>query len=98
MSCLMEIIFEVFLEGFFAIILAIFPKSEKKMTKRKEERLKFFVALYAMALFISIFLGIVFLTEGSSVGYFLIFIPLGIIALNIILSIIIKIVRHKKGK
>ena len=96
MSCLMEFIMELLLEGFFEIMWALFPKSEKKMTKRKEGWIRLFVALYAVALLLCIFIGILLLGEGSAVGYYLIFIPLGIIVVNIILSIIIKILRHKK--
>ena len=94
----MEVILEVLFEGFLEIMFAIIPKPENGMTKKKEEWLKFFVALYTVTLLICIFIGIILHGEGSDAWYYFVFIPVGLIVINIILNVIIKTVRHKKGK
>ena len=98
MGCIMETILEILLEGFLEIMFAIIPKPENGMTKKKEEWLKFFVALYVLAVIVSIFVGVILLAEGSAVGYYLIFIPVGLVAINIIFNVIIKIKRKKNKK
>ena len=98
MGCLIELVLEVLFEGFFEIMFAIIPKPENGMTKKKEEWLKFFVALYATAVIVSIFVGVILLAEGSAVGYYLIFIPVGLVLINIILNVIFKIKRKKNKK
>ena len=99
MGCLIELVLEVLFEGFFEIMFAIIPKPENGMTKKKEEWLKFFVALYVLAVIVSIFVCVILLlTEGSAVGYYLIFIPVGLVLINIILNVIFKIKRKKNKK
>ena len=98
MGCLIEFLLEVLLEGFFEIMFAIVPKPENGMTKKKAEWLKFFVALYVLAVIVSIFVGVILLAEGSAVGYYLIFIPVGLVLINIILNVIFKIKRKKNKK
>ena len=91
----MEFIMELLVEGFVEIMWLIFPKPPK-MTERKKGWLEFFVALYAIALLVCIFIGGILLNDVLRIGYFLVFIPLGIIVLNIILSIVIKIIKSKR--
>ena len=108
MGCLLEFFIEVFVEGIFELAFYCYLKlmqlivPEKSVTEKAKRVIKNTIKVIACLLFLTVLVGLVFLTETHSVlhtiGKYLTFIPLGIIALEIVLSIVFKLVSHCKTK
>ena len=107
MGCLMEFFLEVFVEGIFELAFYCYLKlmqlivPEKSISEKSKRVIKNTIKVIACLLFLTVLVGLVFLTETHTVlhtvGQYMTFIPLGIIALEIVLGIVFKIISHRKN-
>ena len=106
MGCLMEFFLEIFVEGVFELAFYCYLKlmqlivPEKSIPDKTKRVIKNTIKVIACLLFLIILIGLVFLTETHSVlhtvGLYMTFVSLGIIALEIVLGIVFRIVSHRK--
>ena len=102
MGCLLEVVFEVVFEVILEAILAIYTKlmtlfvPEHKFDKRLREKIKKGVTGFAVLLFLCSFIGFFLFLEPPStaktVGAYMLFIPLGMMGVQIVAGIIYRIV------
>ena len=80
MGCLFEFIFDVFIDGWFDLMLLIGP--EKWSSKRLQIFLKIIVVIITCLLFIVMFLGVFALISDDeytkTIGRYMVYIPLAI--------------------
>lgn len=108
MGCLLEflfeLIFEVIVEGIFALyvkLMTLFiPKHEFSPALR--ERIKKGVTAFAAILLLIAFIGLILFMQPSpaakTIGAFMLFIPLTVICLQIVAGIIYRIVKAVKSR
>lgn len=102
MGCLMEflgeLVFEILGECYLALMGLIVP--HKVLSKRTEKRVRTAVKIAAGVLLIILIVGVVLFFSGESafktVGGLMTFISLGIIVLQIILGIVVRVLMHFK--
>ena len=97
MGCLFEFIFDVFIDGWFALMLLIVP--EKWSSKRLQIFLKIIVVIITCLLFIVMFLGVFALISDDeytkTIGRYMVYIPLAISLVQILLGITLRIIAKK---
>lgn len=108
MGCLLELFFEIFVEGIFELIGYCYIKlmtliiPDKTITDRTKKRIKNVVTTVAAVLGIILVIGLVFLIQDDpfikNIGKYMTYIPLAIIALQVVLGIIMKTISHFRRK
>ena len=97
MGCLFEFIFDVFIDGWFDLMLLIVP--EKWSSKRLQIFLKIIVVIITCLLFIVMFLGVFALISDDeytkTIGRYMVYIPLAISLVQILLGITLRIIAKK---
>lgn len=97
MGCLFEFIFDVFIDGWFDLMLLIVP--EKWSNKRLQIFLKIIVVIITCLLFIVMFLGVFALISDDeytkTIGRYMVYIPLAISLVQILLGITLRIIAKK---
>ena len=110
MGCLIEMLFEILIEGMLELVMYIYVKiasifiPDKQISEKTRDRIKKGVGIFAALMALSLFIGILlFLApEGNiehTIGAFMTVIPLVIIGIQIILGIgllIIKAIRKRR--
>lgn len=106
MGCLLEFLFEFVLEGviellgygYIKLMTLIVP--DKAITEKTKKKIKTAVTAVAADLVVVLIIGLTFLIQSDPVikiiGKYMTFIPLGIMAVQIILGIIVQIVSRLK--
>lgn len=104
MGCLMELIFEILIEGiielfghcYIKLMQLIVPK--KAVTEKTKKVVKVIASVNAAILAITLVIGLILTIQEDpdicAVGGYMVYIPLGIIALQIVLGIISKLIGH----
>ncbi|MBQ3084411.1 MAG: hypothetical protein IJC46_03040 [Clostridia bacterium] len=112
MGCLFETLFEVIFEGIFEgifdLIMFCYLKlmrlivPDREVSEQAREKIKDIVTTVSVILFLIMFIGIFFLLPDeptfNTVGKFMTYIPLGIIVVQILLGIIVKLIGIIKRK
>ena len=107
MGCLLELFFEIFVEGIFELIgycyikLMQFIVPDKKVSEKTKKTIRNIATTFAVLLAIVLIIGFILLVQEDlfvkNIGKYMTYIPLSIIVLQILLGIIVKIVdRFKK--
>jgi hypothetical protein len=106
MGCLLELLFEIFVEGIFELIGHCYIKlmqlivPDKTVSEKSKKTIKNIVTIFAALFAIALIIGfILFVQEDpfiKSIGKYMTYIPLSIIVLQILLGIVVKIVGHFK--
>ena len=102
MGCIIEFILELFIEGviyaYISLMTLIVP--EKKLSQKVKKRVRTVVVIISSLLLVSLVLGIVFIIEGlRPLGDWLTFCPLYLIALQVVIGIVFRIVsKHRSRK
>ena len=102
MGCLVEFfveaVFELLGEAYFYIMRQVVPKHTFR--PKTEKRLKTFATLFSVVLLLSVLAGLIMISteEGEivNIGKYVTFISLGLIAIQIILAIAVRINMRKK--
>ena len=108
MGCLLELLFEVVFEILLEVIFAIYTKlmtlfvPEHQFSPRLKERIKKGITAFAALLLLCALVGFFMFLQPPSlvktIGAYMLFIPLGIIAVQIVVGIICRIVEVFKKK
>lgn len=108
MGCLFELFFEIFVEVFFELIVSCYIKlmtlivPDKMITDRTKRIIKNIATTVAAVLGVILVVGLIFLLQDDpfikNIGKFMTYIPLGIIALQVTLGILTKMISHFKSK
>ena len=106
MGCLLELFFEIFLEGLFELIWHCYIKlmqlivPDKIVSEKAEKNIKKIVTTFAALLIIVLIIGFILLIQEYSfvknIGRYMTYIPLTIICLQVLIGILIKIIGHFK--
>ena len=106
MGCLIEMFFEIFLEGIIELILYCYIKlmhliiPNKMFSEKEIKNIKNFCTTVAAILLIVLIIGLLLLLGADpfikNIGKYMTYIPLSIIVLQILLGIIVKIGRAFK--
>lgn len=106
MGCLLELLFEITVEGMFELIGYIYIKlmqlivPNKTVSDKTKEYLKKVVTTIAALLAIVLIIGLVFLVQEDvllkTIGKYMTYIPLAIIVLQVLLGIVMKVVDFSK--
>lgn len=95
---LIELIFDAIIEGYLALMSLFLP--EEKLSKASGCLLDIAVKAFAMILLIIMGVGVVFGflddPELRNIGRYMIFVPLAIIAVQIVFGIVMRIVTRRK--
>lgn len=101
---LVEVVFEVALEGILTLYMKLMTLivPEHQYSIKLRERIKKGVAVFAALLFLCFLVGLSLFLQTSSfvktVGAYMVFIPLGIMGLQIVAGIIYRIIKAVKAK
>ena len=104
MGCLFEFIFELVFEIvatiYIELMTLIVPK--RQFEEKQREKIKGGVAIFALLLFVCAFIGFVLFLQPPSVaktvGAYMLFIPLGIMGVQIVAGIIYQIIKAIKNR
>lgn len=106
MGCLLELFFEIIFECFIEAVFCCYIKlmqlivPQKNVSPKAREAVKNTVIAVAVVLMITLIIGFIFLMQSKptikAVGRYMTFIPLIIIAVQIVLGITVKIVSRLK--
>jgi hypothetical protein len=104
MGCLLELIFQILLEGFMELVLYGYLKlvtlflPEHTVSAKLEQRIKATLMTVFLLLFAVMFIGVCLLLDETpavaTVGVYMTYIPLGIIGAQVVLGILVRIIRH----
>ena len=96
---LFELIGDIILDMWFAVMQWIIP--EKKFSKHARNVLKVIVGVFSCLLFITMVLGLFAVISDNvytkHIGKYMIFIPLGISAIQILIGIVVRIISKRKN-
>lgn len=103
MGCLLfplELLLEdCILDGWFALMEWIIP--ERFISRKFRLILKIIVRVFSVVLFLTVVLGVLAVISDDSyetqIGRYMIFIPLGISAFQILVGVIVRLLTKKKG-
>ena len=108
MGCLFELIFEVVFEIIFEAVLTIYTKlmtllvPDHRFDEKLRERIKKGVIVFAAVLFLCALIGFFLFVQPPSViktvGAFMLFVPLGMMCVQILAGIIYRIVKAIKSR
>ena len=107
MGCLLELFFEIFVEGIFELIAYCYIKlmqlivPDKKVSEKTKKTIRNIATTFAVLLAVVLIIGFILLVQEDlfvkNIGKYMTYIPLSIMVLQILLGIIVKIVdRFKK--
>ena len=106
MGCLLELFFEIFVEGLFELIGHCYIKlmqlivPDKTVSDKARRTIKNIATTFAVLLAIVLIIGVVFLIQEDplikNIGKYMTYIPLTIMALQVLVGILIKIIGHIK--
>ncbi len=106
MGCLLELIFEIFAEVIFEVIVHCYLKlmqlivPNKTVSEKAKQTIKNMATTIAVLLAISLIIGLILLVQEDpfikNIGKYMTYIPLTVIALQIILGIAMRIAGHFK--
>lgn len=106
MGCLLELFFEIFVEGIFELFGYCYIKlmqlivPNKTVSEKIKKTLKKTATTFAVLLAVVLIIGFIFLIQDdpffNNIGKYMTYIPLAIIALQVFVGISIKIVDHFK--
>ena len=107
MGCLLELFFEIFVEGIFELIGYCYIKfmqlivPDKKVSEKTKKTIRNIATTFAVLLAVVLIIGFILLVQEDlfvkNIGKYMTYIPLSIMVLQILLGIIVKIVdRFKK--
>ena len=106
MGCLLELFFELFMEGMFELIVHCYIKSmqliipDKAISEKTKKTIKNVVTTFSALLAIVLIIGFLLVIQDDpvfkNIGKYMTYIPLSIIALQVLLGILFKIVLHFK--
>ena len=107
MGCLLELFFEIFVEGIFELIgycyimLMQLIVPDKKVSEKAKKTIRNIATTFAVLLAVVLIIGFILLVQEDlfvkNIGKYMTYIPLSIMVLQILLGIIVKIVdRFKK--
>lgn len=102
MGCLLELIFEVFLEGiihcYIKLMQLIVP--DKILSEKVQKSVKKVVTTIAALLAVALVIGLIFLAQEDTfiknIGKYTTYISLAIIVLQILLGILVQIISKRK--
>ena len=107
MGCLLELFFEIFVEGIFELIGYCYIKlmqlivPDKKVSEKTKKTIRNIATTFAVLIAVVLIIGFILLVQEDlfvkNIGKYMTYIPLSIMVLQILLGIIVKIVdRFKK--
>lgn len=106
MGCLLELFFEIFVEGIFELIGYCYIKlmqlivPDKKVSEKTKKTIRNIATTFAVLLAVVLIIGFILLVQEdlfiTNIGKYMTYIPLSIMALQILLGIIVKMVDHFK--
>ncbi|MBP3478418.1 MAG: hypothetical protein J6K03_02910 [Oscillospiraceae bacterium] len=106
MGCLLELFFEIFVEGLFELIGHCYIKlmqlivPDKTVSDKARRTIKNIATTFAVLLAIVLIIGVVFLIQEDplikNIGKYMTYIPLTIMALQVLVGILVKIIGHIK--
>ncbi len=107
MGCLLELFFEIFVEGIFELIGYCYIKlmqlivPDKEVSEKTKKTIRNIATTFAVLLAVVLIIGFILLVQEDlfvkNIGKYMTYIPLSIMVLQILLGIIVKIVdRFKK--
>ncbi len=106
MGCLLEMFFEIFFEGMLELIGYCYIKlmqlivPDKTISKKTKKTIKSIVTIFAALLAIVLIVGLVLLVQDDpfikNIGRYMTYVPLAIIALQVLIGILVKIVGCSK--
>lgn len=107
MGCLLELILEVFFEGMVELIGYCYIKlmqlivPDKIISEKTKKTIKNVVTTFAVLLALALIIGVLFLIQDDpvikNIGKYLTYIPLGIIALQVSVGILVMIIGRLKS-
>ena len=106
MGCLLELFFEIFVEGIFELIGYCYIKlmqlivPDKKVSEKTKKTIRNIATTFAALLAIVLIIGFILLIQDdpfiNNIGKYMTYIPLTIMALHVLVGISVKIVGHFK--
>lgn len=107
MGCLLELFFEIFVEGIFELIGYCYIKlmqlivPDKKVSEKTKKTIRNIATTFSVLIAVVLIIGFILLVQEDlfvkNIGKYMTYIPLSIMVLQILLGIIVKIVdRFKK--
>ncbi len=106
MGCLLELFFEIFVEGMFELVGHCYIKlmqlivPDKTNSEKTKKTIKNIATTFAALLAVVLIIGFVLLLQEDpfieNIGKYMTYIPLSIMVLQLLLGIIVKIVGHFK--
>lgn len=106
MGCLLELFFEIFVEGIFELIGHFYIKlmqlivPDKTVSEKVKKTIKNIASTFAALLAVVLIIGFILLIQEdpfiNSIGKYMTYIPLTIMALQVFVGILVKIVDHFK--
>ena len=106
MGCLLELIFEIFVGGMFELIGHCYIKlmqliiPNKTVSEKAKRTIKNIATTFAALLAVILIIGFALLVQEDplikNIGKYMTYIPLAIIALQILVGILVKIISHIK--
>ena len=106
MGCLLELFFELFVEGMFELAGYCYIKSmqliipDKTISEKTKKTIKNIVTTFSALLAIVLIIGFLLIIQDDpffkNIGKYMTYIPPSIIALQVLLGILFKIVLHFK--
>jgi len=101
MGCLLELFFEIFVEGLFELIIYCYMKlmqlivPDKSLSAKTKKAIKNITTTFAALLAFVLIIGLLFLIQADplikNIGKYMTYIPLAMIALQILIGILVKI-------
>ena len=106
MGCLLELFFEIFVEGIFELIGYCYIKlmqlivPDKKVSEKTKKTIRNIATKFAALLAIVLIIGFILLIQDdpfiNNIGKYMTYISLAIMALQVLIGISVKIVGHFK--
>ena len=106
MGCLLELFFEIFVEGIFELIGHCYIKlmqlivPDKTVSEETKKTIKNIATTFAALLAVVLIIGFILLIQEdpfiNNIGKYLTYIPLAIMALQVLVGILVKIFGHFK--
>lgn len=106
MGCLLEMFFEIFVEGIFELIGHCYIKlmqlivPDKTFSEKTKKTIKNIATAFSALLAVVLIIGFILLVQEdpfiNNIGEYLIYIPLAIMALQVLVGVLVKIFGHCK--
>ena len=100
MGCLLEVLFQLFIEGIIELVMSIYLKFVTSIAPEKaKSTAKNIITTISVLLVLVLFIGIIFLLPDdpvfNTIGKYMTFIPLSIIAIQLIIGIFFTVIKNK---